>query len=396
MRSGRSFGVLSRSPAFATLAGARAVSLIGDGIGSLALIVHVQDEVGTGTAVALLLLAASLPRLLSPLAGTVADRMDQRLVLAGGELGQGVLLLVAVVWLPPLPVLLLLLLAKATIVTISEPAGMSAVPALVADQDLPAANAVLGGLRQAGEVLGPALGGVVVFLGGVRAGLAVDALTFLVSVPLLARVPRLPPPPRETVSGVWADARAGLRYTLRTPVIKALTAGFLVAGLSAGDDVALPFLAEILGAGARGLGALFAALGAGLILAYLVMARGSRTGPVTTGLVLGATVAALGNLLTGVAPFIVAAVAFQMVRGAGLAVYETALQTTLQRTVPRELLGRVTSNAYGAVNVGACLGLLLAGPLLDATSARTVMLVAGGLGLVSAAMSVRPGRMASV
>jgi predicted MFS family arabinose efflux permease len=97
-----------------------------------------------------------------------------------------------------------------------------------------------------------------------------------------------------------------------------------------------------------------------------------------------------------VAPAFLAAVAFQMVRGAGLAVYETALQTTLQRTVPRHLLGRVASNAYGAVNVAACLGLLLAGPLLDATSARTVMLVAGGLGLVSAAMSARPGRMASV
>ena len=393
---GRSLGVLTRSPAFAALAGARAVSLLGDGIGSLALIVYVKDQKGTGTAMALLLLAASLPRVLSPLAGTVADRVDQRLVLAGGELGQGVLLLLAAVWLPPLPVLLILLLAKATIVTVSEPAGTTAVPALVDDDDLPAANAVLGGLRQAGEVLGPALGGFIVLLGGVRAGLAVDALTFLVSVPLLARVPRLPPAPRETASGVWADARAGMRYIRRTPEIAALTAGFFVAGLSAGDDVALPFMAGILGAGARDLGLLYAALGVGLVLAYLVLARRTLRASVATGLVLGATVAALGNLLTGLAPVFLAAVAFQMVRGAGLAVYETALQTTLQRTVPRHLLGRVSSNAYGAVNVAACLGLLLAGPLLDATAARTVMLVAGGLGLVSAAMSARPGRMATV
>ncbi|HEV8114800.1 MAG TPA: hypothetical protein VGP53_01075, partial [Acidimicrobiales bacterium] len=73
--------MLTRSPAFAALAGARAVSLVGDGIGSLALVLHVKAEAGTGTAVALLLLVASLPRLLSPLAGTVADRVDQRLVL---------------------------------------------------------------------------------------------------------------------------------------------------------------------------------------------------------------------------------------------------------------------------------------------------------------------------
>ncbi len=236
MRGDRSLGVLTRSPAFAALAGARAVSLVGDGIGSLALVLHVKAEAGTGTAVALLLLVASLPRLLSPLAGTVADRVDQRLVLAGGELGQGLVLIMAVIWLPPLPALLGLLLVKAAIVAISEPAGFSAIPALVDDEDLPAANAMLGGLRQAGEVLGPVLGGVEVALGGVRAGLAVDAATFLVSVPLLARVPRLPPAARETVGGILRDARAGLAYTLRTPAIRSLVAGFFLAGLAAGDD----------------------------------------------------------------------------------------------------------------------------------------------------------------
>ncbi len=68
-------------------------------------------------------------------------------------------------------------------------------PALVDDADLPAANAILSGLRQGGEVLGPLLGGLIVAAGGVRAGLAVDALTFLVSVPLLLRLPRMPASP---------------------------------------------------------------------------------------------------------------------------------------------------------------------------------------------------------
>ena len=77
--------LLSRSPAFAALLTARSVSLIGDGVGNLALVVHVQRVEGTGAAVGLLLLAASLPRLLSPLAGTAADRVDRRLVLAAGE-----------------------------------------------------------------------------------------------------------------------------------------------------------------------------------------------------------------------------------------------------------------------------------------------------------------------
>lgn len=99
-------GILTRSPGFAALVVARAVSVVGDGIGTLALVLHVQADQGTGTAVGLLLLAASLPRLLSPLTGALADRIDRRAVLAAGELGQGALLLVAALWLPPLPILL--------------------------------------------------------------------------------------------------------------------------------------------------------------------------------------------------------------------------------------------------------------------------------------------------
>ena len=397
-------GILSRSPGFAALVVARAVSVVGDGIGTLALVLHVQADRGTGTAVGLLLLAASLPRLLSPLTGTLADRVDRRAVLAAGELGQGALLLVAVLWLPPLPILLALLLAKATIVTASEAAGASAVPSLVDDADLPAANALLGGLRQGGEVLGPLLGGLIVAAGGVRAGLAVDALTFLVSVPLLLRLPRLPPAPPGT--GIGADALVGLRYTLGQPLLLSVTVGFFLIGLSAGDDVALPFLAGDLGAGERGVGALYAAVGVGLIAGYALLAHGGRQrgggperpserggrgperpserGGRLAGLVLGAGVAAVGNLATGLAPGLLSALAFQVVRGVGLATYETSMQTTLQRSVPGPMLGRVFANVYGAVNVAACLALLGAGPLLDATSARTVLLVSGGAGALSA------------
>jgi hypothetical protein len=48
------------------------------------------------------------------------------------------------------------------------------------------------------------------------------------------------------------------------------------------------------------------------------------------------------------------------------------------------MLGRVFAIVYGAVNVAACLALLGAGPPLDATSARTVLVVSGGAGVVSA------------
>src|SRR5207249_2632172 len=209
-------------------------------------------------AVGLLLLVVSLPSLLSPLTGVVADRVDKRLTLAAGEVGQALVLGVVVAWLPPLPVLLALLLAKATLAAAADAAGRSAIPTLVGDGDLAAANSLLGSLREAGAVAGPLMGGVVVASAGVRAGLAVDASTFLLSVPLLARIPALPPDgdpgSQDQADGVAASAWEGLRYTFTDPVTRAVAVGFFFAGLAAADDIALPFLARILGAGERGIG----------------------------------------------------------------------------------------------------------------------------------------------
>lgn len=377
--------LLARSPALAALFWARALSVVGDGIGNLALVVLVQRSEGTGTAVALLLLVVALPRLLSPLTGTLADLGDRRAVLMAGEVGQAVVVGVVALWLPPLPVLLALLLAKSTLVAVAEPAGRAAVPALVDDADLPAANALLGGLREAGEVLGPLAGGLVVAAGGVRAGLALDALTFVASVPLLARLPRLRAEAGAEVR--WAEAaREGVRFTVRDPVARVVALAFLLAGLGAADDVALPFLATTLGAGEVGIGVLYAAVGAGLVGTYVIVGRGTRHRVAAAAFVAGAAAAGAANVLTGLAPTIVAAVAFQVGRGAGLAVFDATLQTLLQRSVPPHLLGRVFANVYGAVNVAAAAALLAGGPLLDATSARTVLVLSGVAGLAGAAI----------
>jgi len=218
--------------------------------------------------------------------------------------------------------------------------------------------------------------------------LAVDALTFLLSVPLLLLVPRLPPGVRRP-DRLGADAMAGLRYTFGQRAVRGLAVGFLLLGLTAADDVALPFLARALGAGERGIGGLYAAVGGGLLAGYLVLAGGRREASTSAikAVLAGGVIASAGNALTGLAPSLALAVSFQVVRGLGLAVYETTVQTAIQRSVPDYLLGRVFANVYGAVNLSACLGLLAGGVLLDATSARVVLVVCGAVGLVATVAS---------
>ena len=75
---------------------------------------------------------------------------------------------------------------------------------------------------------------------------------------------------------------------------------------------------------------------------------------------------------------------FQIVRGLGTAAVDTNLQTMLQRSVPADMLGRVFANVYGAVGVSAAISVAIAGPLLDATSPGTVLVLAGIAALVAA------------
>jgi MFS family permease len=372
---------LSRN--FTALLAARSLSWVGDGMTNVALIIYLQRIEGTGVAVGLLLLVTMLPSVFAPLTGVVVDRVDRRTLLIGTEYAQAVLGAVIVVWLPSVTPLLVLVFVKSIAATLTDIAGRSAIPGLVDGAQLVRANAWFGGARQAADVIGPLLGGLIVAAASVRAAIFVDVASFVLGVLLLLRLPRL----RASAGGsdgVLADARAGLGYIARDRIVRAATIGFLVMGLGAANDVALPFLVRDVGAGDVGVGVVYAAVAAGLIFGFALLARANLAIAPLAGFVAGGVVHGLGDVLTGLAGTIMLVVAFQFVRGIGAAAVDVNLQTLLQRSVPSDMLGRVFANVYGAVGVAAAVSTGVAGPLLDATSPGTVLVLAGVVEFVAA------------
>ena len=391
---GRPASVLRRSPGFARLAATEVISPLGDAMGTVALILHLQRVEGTGTAVATVLVAESLPPLLSPWLGALADRYAGRRLLVVCAVAQAAVVVALAVSLPGIVGLFALALVRATFAAVAAPAVGAAVPALVDDEDLPAANSLLGGGRELGSIFGPALAGLLFAWVGVRWVLAVDAATFLLTVPLFAALPlaRRPVPAdgdEEPIGTVRADALAGMRELWQAPVLRALAIGFWLTVLaSASDDLILVFLAsDSLGAGPAATGVLLAAASVGLVVGLLAVARwGRRISPLTAVLV-GFAVTSLGNLLTAAAPFVAAAFATQLVRGGGIALLEANIRTFVQRNVRRAMLGRVLANLYGGVGVAAAAGYVIGGPLLDATSPRTMFVIIGVAGLLASAVA---------
>ncbi|WP_240617507.1 MFS transporter [Nocardioides speluncae] len=392
VKRGGALRLLRDNREFRVLWSARAVSVLGDSLGLVALLVHLQAETGAAIAVALLLLAGDcVPGLFGPVAGLIGDRYGLRRVMVSCEVIQGLLVLAIVAAWPPLPLLLVLVAARGIGATTFTAASRSAVPRLVGDEDLEAANAALGVGTYGLEALGPLIAAALFAVTEIRGVLLVDVATFAVSAVLLATLPALsgahgaPASSDPPEAAPWyREVAAGLRLLWSLPTVRAVAVGFVgVVAFSGVDDVALVFLArDDLGGTDTDAALVYAGVGVGLLAGYLLLARGGGRWPALGLLIAGFVVSSAGNLVTGLAGSIAAALIYQGLRGIGIAALDVGVNTHLQRVVPPGFLGRAFGTLYGAVGVSAGLSYALGGLLLAATDARTTFVVAGVGGLL--------------
>jgi len=370
-------GLLGEVPRFRYLWLSRSISATGTGVAQVALVLLVARS-GPGT-VSVVLLCVALPQLLGPVAGAVADRVDQRGLLACCEAGQGVVYTVIAAGRPPQPVLLPLVTAAGTLTALMSPAGRSSVPRLVPAARLPQANALLGLARNLQIVAGPAIGGVLAGLAGVSAAFALNAGSFFVSALLLTRLGPLPPQPGTTQDTMIAGVRAGLRYAARNPLLRALTLGTLVfVSFAATDNVALVFLVRrSLHGSAAGYGVATAAFGVGMVAASLTLAAWAGRRSDAFWVIGGVSLGAVGTAVTGVAPALVLACAGQVLAGAGNTADLVGTDTLIQQAVPEGLLGRAFGVVYGSAQLASAIAYAAAGLLVALTGPRVTFLIAG-------------------
>jgi MFS family permease len=299
--------LLRHNTAFRSLWSSRVISFTGDSLSLVALMLHVAGSTGQALAVSLLLLVGDFaPALLGPLTGALSDRFDLQRVMVLCEVMQGALLLLIALTLPPLPVLLALVGARAVAGQVFQPASRTAVPALVPGRDLETANSTLGFGTNAAEALGPLVAAALLPFVGIRGVLLIDAASFLLSAVMLVFLPKLPPVAIEGGGppvSLLQQARLGLGYIVSAPAVRVIALGFCaVVAFNGVDDVALVVLAkDTFRAGDPAVGLLLGAVGVGLVCGYGLLARYGARAAMPVLLVLGFAVSSVGNLLTGLA-----------------------------------------------------------------------------------------------
>ena len=133
---------------------------------AVALTTIVYDRTGSTGWVALTVALRFLPSVLvAPMGGVLADRMDRRrLMIWSCTLRAAALLVLAAAAAADAPpaVLVAFAVADTILLTPYRPAALALLPSLAPGEDLPRANAALGGVIQVTWVVGPAVGAAAV------------------------------------------------------------------------------------------------------------------------------------------------------------------------------------------------------------------------------------------
>jgi MFS family permease len=383
-----------RHPRFARLLAALAVSQAGDWLYNLALLAYVEHETHSATWLGLTTAARVAPIVVAgPLGGVLADRVDRRMLMIATDVARAVLMgLLTLVAVAGLPVILApALAALATLAAVPHaPSVAVSTPRLVDAEDLPAANAARAAIGPVCIVAGPALGAILLLVGPPSLAFALNGVTFVVSALLVVSIPEGPafrPAPRTDAAAarptVVADLRAGAQALLAGAGTRRLVGADIACSLVYGAlTVLLLLVAGRLGLGADGYGYLLGAMGLGGVVGAAVAGPLGREDRQPAALVGALLCVAVPLPLLGVTHALVAALALSFVGGLGAITVEILVETSLQRSLPADVLGRAYGFALPAALSGIVAGSLIA-PALVALAG-----LGGALALLGAAVAL--------
>jgi MFS family permease len=367
---------------------------MGDWFNTIALYTIILNLTGSGRDIGLMMVARFLPSFVfGPLSGVLADRFSRRSIMIASDLLRALVVLgfLFVRRADQLWILYVLTVAQLALSTFFEPAKTAAIPSIVSDRELVAANAISSVTWSVMLTLGAAVGGIVTGWFGTDVAFVLDAFTYLLSAALIARVrvPKRPRHPKQKLTiyrmlGI-SETIEGARYVKQRRRVLALLLVKPAWGLGGGILTLLAVFGEQIfpvgGSPATGIGVLFAARGIGTAVGPIVARRIAGEGKTRMQNSIGIAflIGGLFYIAFGAASsFILALVVLGIAHCGGsiLWVFSTVL---LQRGVEDEFRGRVFGAELALLTLTMAVSNYATGEMLDRL-AMSPRVIAIGLG----------------
>lgn len=387
----RAYGVLLRDNTdFRRLYLGRLVSFAGDWFLVVPLTGLVFEVSESPLAAAAVLAAQAVPALLlAPVTGVVADRFDRKRILVITDVVRAGLALsllaadsIGGVWFP-----LLIIGLEGAGAAFFFPASTGGLPNLVDPDDLAHANVLMSSAWGAMLALGASLGGLFATVVSREAAFAVNAVSFLVSAWLVARIgTALQETVRTVTAGFAASTRDALRYAGEHPRVAALLTSKAIHALTSGGAVGLFAVMSftVFDAGDGGTGLLFGARGVGNLLGPVLAFRlvGSSDRTILGSIGYAMALWGLAYVLVGAAPGLLVAAAAICVAHMGGGTQFAFSTYGLQELSPDQVRGRVFALDFGLDTFAISVSALVVGALAEVVQVRGLLFGLGVLGIV--------------
>lgn len=390
------------------------ISLFGNAAIRFALPLYLLNQTGSSALYGTVMACAFIPAiLLSPVGGLIADRVNKRNIMVILDFSTAGLILLFLLLMDRVSLVLLLTVVLMLLYGIAgayQPAVQASIPALVSQEGVMRANAVINVISSFASLLGPVLGGVLYSAYGLLPVLEISIASFAVSavMEIFIRIPYQKQEPAGSIIGTaLGDLRESVHFICRQkPVIgKGL---LIVCGinlfLSAMIIVGLPYLiTEVLP---------FTAGQANRLYGYAqgALAAGGVVGGISAGALADRLqIGKAGNLLIAGA-FGVFPVGFALLwLDSGMAVYMTIIvccfvimvistiftvqvMSFVQTETPQNLIGKVIAVIMTGAMCAQPLGNAMYGFLFELCAGREAVVVLFA-GIVSLVIAVRAGKV---
>ncbi len=372
--------LLRRNRSFRQLWLGQVVSQLGDWFNTIAVYTIILKLTGSGRDVGLLLVARFIPSFFfGPISGVIADRFSRRHIMIVSDILRAFVVLgfLFVRRADQLWIIYVLTVFQLGLSTFFEPAKTAAIPSVVEDRELVAANAISSVTWSVMLTLGAAIGGFITGLFGTDVAFILDAATYLLSAALIAsiRVPKREKREKQKVSlgrllGI-SETIEGIRYVKDRPRVLAALLVKPAWGIGGGILTLLAVFGErIFPVGkdaAGGIGVLFAARGIGTAVGPIVARRisGEANKRLQASIGIAFIIGGVFYILFGSATSFVFALVVLGIAHCGGSILWVFSTVILQRTVVDSFRGRVFAAEMALLTLTMAASNYVTGELLD-------------------------------
>jgi predicted MFS family arabinose efflux permease len=342
------------------------VSQIGTWLQYVALAWGIHQLTPWPFAVALSRVAQFAPSLvLSPIAGSVADRFERRNVVIVGNL---------VMMIPPVAIGLLVTLHVQTVLSLlglaavggaaqalTQPAMTSIVPHIVPEAEIAQAIAGVSVVQNLTRIIGPALGAFAINQWGLASAFYLNGVSFFAVVLAWVWVRPIRRTATQHRESFWWQTREGLRFARSDRQVMQLLILATVLSVVVFQSALLPVIASnVLHSGAEGFGLLQSAGGPGAILGAMLAGEIVNDRRRRVALVGGTLVMAGGYLVVALSRALCITAGGVALFGFSFFMVNAVSQTILLTATPDRYRGRVmglfSMATVGGIPIAALLG----------------------------------------